>query len=193
MIQPGAALDVLNASPVKVGIKTNVDVDADADVDADVGADIDADTDADVNTDADAHLQKRRAGARLNGAAEGIGAGASIAGAMSGLLQKLFPINNWNSARETFTQSTVDAMWARNPDRNRWVAAVCYNMKWDVANRGGISDVASVKLSMGALNTDYDCFYIGRHNSLWTRGDGGYINVSSILILNFFFLLKDEL
>ncbi|XP_014562316.1 hypothetical protein COCVIDRAFT_84064, partial [Bipolaris victoriae FI3] len=105
---------------------------------------------------------------------------ASIAGAMSGLLDKLFPINNWNSARETFTQATVDAMWARNPDRNRWVAAACYNMKWDVANRGRISDVASVKLSMGALNTDYDCFYIGRQNSLWTRGDGGYINLAVV-------------
>ncbi|KAH7555688.1 hypothetical protein J3E72DRAFT_270955 [Bipolaris maydis] len=179
VIQPVTGLEVLHAAPVKVGLNRNVDVDTNA------KAGLDADTDADIDADADTHLEKRGAGARLNGAADGIGAGASIAEAMSGLLQKLFPINNWTSARETFTKATVDAMWARNPDRRRWVAAACYNMNWDVANRGGISDVASVKLSMGALNTDYDCFYIGRNNALWTRGDGGYINLAIVSDSNF--------
>jgi hypothetical protein len=142
-----------------------------------------AELETEAELDSEDHLEKRQTAAYVESADMGAQAGEQLAAVIGPIIEKLLPIGNWNSAREAFTKSTVTAMWASNPDRNRWVAVACYNKAWDVANPAGISDVASVKLTRGLLHTDYSCFYMGRNNALWTRGDGGFINVSSHLIL----------
>ncbi|KAL0065590.1 hypothetical protein AAF712_007368 [Marasmius tenuissimus] len=126
---------------------------------------------------ADVALVKRGATAsRTRGG--GADAGAAIGQALGEILAKLFPIGKWNEARETFTKATTAEMWARNPNRGKWVAAICYNKGWRVKNPAGISDVQSMELKLGALHTDYDCMYMGRGNQFYTDGDGGYINLS---------------
>ncbi|EKG12743.1 hypothetical protein MPH_10124 [Macrophomina phaseolina MS6] len=87
-------------------------------------------------------------------------------------------IANWNAARERFTRTTTAEMWKRNPDYNRWKAAVCYNMAYDVRDRNNVAGFKDANFKLGALSTDYDCMYLGRGNAFWTRGDGGYINLS---------------
>lgn len=106
-------------------------------------------------------------------------AGVAVGRVLNAILNKLFPLKDWNPARETFTKETTSLMYNNNPDRNRWVAAACYNKAWAVKDYGAISDVVSMKLKLGAFHTDYDCMYIGRHNQFWTESDNGYINVSS--------------
>lgn len=130
--------------------------------------------------DLSADLDKRQtpsANAQVIGDKSG-SAGQAVGRVLNAILNKLFPLKDWNPARETFTKETTALMYQNNPDRNRWVATVCYNKGWDVKDRGAISDVVSMKLSLGAFHTDYDCMYIGRHNQFYTQSDGGYINVS---------------
>ncbi|KAH7042790.1 hypothetical protein B0J12DRAFT_761370 [Macrophomina phaseolina] len=87
-------------------------------------------------------------------------------------------IGNWNAARERFTRTTTAEMWKRNPDFNRWKAAVCYNMAYEVRDRNNVAGFKDANFKLGALSTDYDCMYLGRGNAFWTRGDGGFINLS---------------
>ncbi|RMZ68823.1 hypothetical protein GMOD_00002686 [Pyrenophora seminiperda CCB06] len=120
-------------------------------------------------------LQPREPGASAQVILDHSGdAGLAVGRIINSLLNKLFPIKDWNPARETFTKETTALMWQNNPNRNRWVAVACYNKGWSVKDRGAISDVVSVELKLGALHTDYDCVYIGRGNQFYTEGDGGY-------------------
>ncbi|EUC38068.1 hypothetical protein COCCADRAFT_83817 [Bipolaris zeicola 26-R-13] len=110
------------------------------------------------------------------------GSVASVAGeqltlALAGIVKKMLPLTEWEPAREAFTQEATMSLWNNNPDPAKWVAAVCYNQAWDVSNKSGISDVVSMKFSLGALNTDYDCMYIGKGTQFYTQGDGGFINL----------------
>ncbi|TEY33281.1 hypothetical protein BOTCAL_0687g00040 [Botryotinia calthae] len=87
-------------------------------------------------------------------------------------------LGNWNSARETFTQTTTKEMWARNPNYNQYPAAICYNKAYSLKNAAGIAGKVSAKLSLGVLNTDYDCMYMSGNNQFYTQAEGGYINLS---------------
>ncbi|KAK1234367.1 hypothetical protein PQX77_002405 [Marasmius sp. AFHP31] len=130
--------------------------------------------------------ERRGAGASLSRLNRANGdAGVAIGQALGELLAKLVPIGKWDDAREAFTKSTTAAMWARNPDRSKWVAAICYNKGWRTQNPGGISDVQSMELKLGALHTDYDCMYMGRNNQFYTDSDGGYINVDIFIRVGF--------
>lgn len=118
------------------------------------------------------------------------GSVASVAGeqltlALAGIVKKMLPLTEWEPAREAFTQEATMSLWNNNPDPAKWVAAVCYNQAWDVSNKSGISDIVSMKFSLGALNTDYDCMYIGKGTQFYTQGDGGFINVSVSLKTTF--------
>jgi hypothetical protein len=107
-------------------------------------------------------------------------AGLALGRILNQLLTKLFPLVDWNPARETFTKQTTSLMWQNNPDPARWVGVACYNKGWDVDDRSAISDVVNVNLKLGALHTNYDCMYIGHNNAFHTQSDGGYQNVSML-------------
>ncbi|TGO59606.1 hypothetical protein BOTNAR_0159g00050 [Botryotinia narcissicola] len=92
--------------------------------------------------------------------------------------QTISDLGKWNDAREKFTQATTANMWARNPDYNRYPAVMCYNKGYSVKNPAGIAGKVSAKLSLGLLNTDYDCMYMTGNNQFYTHSEGGYINLS---------------
>ncbi|KAI9155079.1 hypothetical protein HJFPF1_07646 [Paramyrothecium foliicola] len=102
-------------------------------------------------------------------------------------------LGKWNEAREAFTKKTTAEMWARNPNRARFPAVVCYNQGYSLQNPSNIDGKADVDFKLGALNTEYvpllklrdnadidsyDCMYIGAPNQFYTQGHGGYINLS---------------
>ncbi|PVI01008.1 hypothetical protein DM02DRAFT_671581 [Periconia macrospinosa] len=87
-------------------------------------------------------------------------------------------LGDWNEARETFSQTTTLEMWNRNPDYTKYAAAICYNKGYRLANTAGIAELASAKLELGVLNTDYDCMYMEAPNQFFTDSDGGFINLS---------------
>ncbi|KKY30856.1 hypothetical protein UCDDA912_g09202 [Diaporthe ampelina] len=70
-------------------------------------------------------------------------------------------LGEWNEMREAFTKKTTSEMWARNPDLQY-----------------GMSGLASAKLELGMLKTDYDCMYMTGNNKFSTKNEGGYINLS---------------
>jgi hypothetical protein len=45
-------------------------------------------------------------------------------------------------------------MWARNPDRNKYPAAICYNKGYSVKDNSGITGKVSAKLELGLLSTE---------------------------------------
>ncbi|KAF7939706.1 hypothetical protein BELL_1014g00060 [Botrytis elliptica] len=92
--------------------------------------------------------------------------------------QTLGNLGQWNAVREKFTQATTANMWSRNPDYNKYPGVVCYNKGYSVRDPAGIAGKVSAKLSLGLLNTDYDCMYISGNNAFYTRSEGGYINLS---------------
>lgn len=130
------------------------------------------------------HLEKRV----LDPVSAGIISGAIVtavvgtaSGVAAGSINNILPnLNTWEQVREEFTKKTVEEMWARRPDDN--VAAICYvsdrltlqlckvankltfsveqNMDYTVSKPDQVSELASVKLSSGLLNTDYDCFFL---------------------------------
>jgi hypothetical protein len=57
-------------------------------------------------------------------------------------------------AREEFTKKTTAEMWARNPDRNKYPAAICYNKGYSVKNNSGVTGKVSAKLELGMLSTE---------------------------------------
>ncbi|KAK8042843.1 hypothetical protein PG994_013326 [Apiospora phragmitis] len=87
---------------------------------------------------------------------------------------------NFDNAREAFTKKTAEAMWAKNPDPAKFAAAICYNEAYDLEDPKGMDGLTSVKMTLGPLNTDYDCFYMTANNALYTRGDGGFINLAFV-------------
>ncbi|KAF7905244.1 uncharacterized protein EAF01_005765 [Botrytis porri] len=87
-------------------------------------------------------------------------------------------LGEWNQAREEFSKATTADMWARNPDYRRYPAVICYNKGYSVKNPAGIVGKVSAKLSLGFLNTDYDCMYMTGNNQFYTHAEGGYINLS---------------
>lgn len=87
-------------------------------------------------------------------------------------------IANFDNAREEFTKATVQAMSDANPDPEKFVATICYNMDWDLENPAGMDGLTSAKITSGPLNTDYDCFYMTAPNAFFSRGDGGFINLA---------------
>ncbi|KAK8105327.1 uncharacterized protein PG998_004203 [Apiospora kogelbergensis] len=97
--------------------------------------------------------------------------------AAAGLIKNLA---NFDNAREAFTKKTADAMWAANPDPKKYAAAVCYNMSYDLQDPKGMDGLISAKMTLGPLHTDYDCFYMTANNALYTRGDGGFINLAFV-------------
>ncbi|KAL1870235.1 hypothetical protein Daus18300_005300 [Diaporthe australafricana] len=87
-------------------------------------------------------------------------------------------LGKWNEAREEFSKKTTAEMWARNPDYQKFPAAICYNKGYKLQNAASIDGLLSAKLSLGQLNTDYDCMYMTANNQFYTQGDGGFINQS---------------
>ncbi|RAR02752.1 hypothetical protein DDE82_005656 [Stemphylium lycopersici] len=169
-----AVAAVANAAAVPGS--NNIGGDINAAVNGEQGADV-------LEASADLSVDKRQtpsANAQVIGDHSGA-AGQAIGRILNQLLNQLFPLKDWNPARETFTKQTTALMYQNNPDPARWPAVVCYNKGWSVKDRGAISDVVSMKLSLGAFHTDYDCMYIGRHNQFYTESDGGYINYSPLL------------
>ncbi|KAH7553217.1 hypothetical protein J3E72DRAFT_374460 [Bipolaris maydis] len=124
----------------------------------------------------DSHVSKRAIAEILAGSVASA-AGEQLTLALAGIVKKMLPLTEWDPAREAFTQEATMSLWNNNPDPAKWAAAVCYNQAWDVSNKAGISDVVSLKFSLGALNTDYDCMYIGKGTQFYTQGDGGFINL----------------
>lgn len=63
-------------------------------------------------------------------------------------------LGKWNQAREAFSKKTTAEMWARNPDYQKFPAAVCYNKGYKLQNAAGIDGLVSAKLELGQLNTE---------------------------------------
>ncbi|KAK8127373.1 hypothetical protein PG984_008481 [Apiospora sp. TS-2023a] len=89
-------------------------------------------------------------------------------------------VANFNNAREEFTKKTAAEMWAKNPDPKKFAAAICYNESYDLRDPKGMDGLNSAKMSLGPLHTNYDCFYMTANNALFTRGDGGFINLAFV-------------
>jgi hypothetical protein len=104
---------------------------------------------------------------------------AVVSEAVSATAKFIGDVQNFDSAREAFTQQTTKEMMARNPDPTRFQAAACYNQGFSVADPANIDGQNSVEFKLGLLNTDYECMYIAAPNQFFTEGDGGFINVSS--------------
>ena len=86
-------------------------------------------------------------------------------------------LGGWNEGREAFTKKTVEEMWNRNPDYEKFPATVCYNKGYRTKNNN-IDGLVSMKYELGLLNTDYDCMFIGGDNQFFTDSDGGFINLA---------------
>ncbi|GKT66032.1 hypothetical protein ColTof4_03215 [Colletotrichum tofieldiae] len=99
---------------------------------------------------------------------------AAIHAAIGGLASMAF----WNPVRENFTKNTVKRMWDNNPDHAKYPAAICYNKGYGLQRPQGIIGLTSAKLTLGALNTDYDCMYMEGNNQFYTHSEGGYINLA---------------
>ena len=104
---------------------------------------------------------------------------AIVSEAVSATADFIGDVQNFDAAREAFTQQTTKEMMARNPDPARFQAAACYNQGFSVADPANIDGQNSVEFALGLLNTDYECMYIAAPNQFFTEGDGGFINVSS--------------
>lgn len=63
-------------------------------------------------------------------------------------------LGKWNEAREEFSKKTTAEMWARNPDYQKFPAAICYNKGYKLQNPAGIDGLVSAKLELGQLNTE---------------------------------------
>lgn len=63
-------------------------------------------------------------------------------------------LGKWNQAREQFSKKTTAEMWARNPDYQKFPAAICYNKGYKLQNATGIDGLVSAKLELGQLNTE---------------------------------------
>ncbi|WYZ39334.1 hypothetical protein EsH8_III_001248 [Colletotrichum jinshuiense] len=98
---------------------------------------------------------------------------AAVHAAIGGLASMAF----WNPVRENFVKNTVNRMYDNNPDIRRYPAAICYNKGYDVQRPAGVIGKVSAKLTLGALNTDYDCMYMEGNNQFYTRAEGGWINL----------------
>lgn len=92
-------------------------------------------------------------------------------------------------------------MWGNRT--HNYDAAICYNLDYNIADWDRIYEKTAVKLELGLLHTDYDCFFIngGEHllfhfspvpsgkrltvivpcveNDFWALDDGGGINLAS--------------
>ncbi|RAL61617.1 hypothetical protein DID88_009654 [Monilinia fructigena] len=123
--------------------------------------------------------QKRAAIAIMVGAVALKGAGLLTKFAIEIGADFIKDLGQWNKAREVFTQTTTDQMWKRNPDYNRYPAAVCYNKGYHLRDPNGHTGRVKAKLSIGNfLKTDYDCMYMTGNNAFYTWAEGGYINLS---------------
>ncbi|PVH96451.1 hypothetical protein DM02DRAFT_535258 [Periconia macrospinosa] len=131
------------------------------------------------NQQTDQALQRRQS---ATGASVSITSGNAIAKiakiAIEIATDTLKNLGEWNETREKFTKETVAALWDRNPDYTKYAAAVCYNKGYRLANPAGITELASAKLELGLLNTDYDCMLIETPNQFFTDSAGGYINLA---------------
>ncbi|KZL64627.1 hypothetical protein CT0861_07509 [Colletotrichum tofieldiae] len=114
---------------------------------------------------------------RLNtDSANNVAYGKAIYAAGAAAVSQVSGISNWNKAREQFTQLITQIMIDHNPNPKEAVAAICYNKGYDVKDPKGIYGLRSEELSVWPAKTDYDCFYMGKNNAFWSRGDGGTIN-----------------
>ncbi|KAM0326245.1 hypothetical protein ACHAQA_006842 [Verticillium albo-atrum] len=107
---------------------------------------------------------------------------AVVTEAVGAVVSFIGDISNFDSGREAFTQQTTEAMMANNPDPARFVAAACYNQAFEIADPANSDGQTSVEFSLGILNTDYECMYLAAPNQFFTQGDGGFINVSEIVL-----------
>ncbi|CAI7612917.1 unnamed protein product [Penicillium glandicola] len=115
---------------------------------------------------------------RLNTeSANNVAWGQAVYAAGEAAVKQVNQLKDWNKAREQFTQLTTQIMIDRNPDPNTAVAAICYNMGYNVQNSDGIYGLRSQEISIWPASTDYDCFYMGKNNAFWSEGDGGSINL----------------
>lgn len=89
---------------------------------------------------------------------------------------------NWTETREKFTRATTTAMMEKIAENATMAAlapgAFCYNKAWDSLNPAHIGAKQSKDLTSFPLSTTYDCAFIIAPNTVYTRGDGGFINVS---------------
>ncbi|APA16003.1 hypothetical protein SS1G_10104 [Sclerotinia sclerotiorum 1980 UF-70] len=131
------------------------------------------------DNETDQALQKRIAPLVIMGTAlaiKGVGILTKIAVEVAG--DTLKNLKKWNETREAFTQKTTLEMWKRNPDYNKFPAVACYNKGYHLQNPSGQDGRVSAKLSLGLLNTDYDCLFMTGNNAFYTHKEGGYINLS---------------
>lgn len=66
---------------------------------------------------------------------------------------KLTAPSPWQ-AREAFTKKTTEEMWARNPDYDKFPAAICYNKGYDLEDPKGMDGLLNAKMDLGVLNTE---------------------------------------
>ncbi|OLN97844.1 hypothetical protein CCHL11_02573 [Colletotrichum chlorophyti] len=109
--------------------------------------------------------------------ASNVSYGQAIYAAGAAAVNQIKGLKNWNKAREQFTQLMTQIMMDHNPNPGVAVAAICYNKDYDVKDPRGIYGLQSESISVWPAHTNYDCFYMGRNNAFWSRGDGGTINL----------------
>ncbi|KAF6810545.1 hypothetical protein CMUS01_13445 [Colletotrichum musicola] len=83
-------------------------------------------------------------------------------------------------------------MWDNNPNPSLYAAAVCYNKGYGLQRPDGVAGKVSAKLTLGALNTDYDCMYMEGNNQFYTHSEGGYINLAYHYDANRCTFIKDN-
>ncbi|KAK0645195.1 hypothetical protein DIS24_g8131 [Lasiodiplodia hormozganensis] len=108
----------------------------------------------------------------LSGAASGI-----IASAVESVIDLIVDLTEWDDVRKEFTRDTVDAMWGNRT--HNYDAAICYNLDYNIADWDRIYEKTAVKLELGLLHTDYDCFFMNGENDFWALDDGGGINLAA--------------
>ncbi|KAF2853267.1 hypothetical protein T440DRAFT_466247 [Plenodomus tracheiphilus IPT5] len=70
-------------------------------------------------------------------------------------------------------------MWNRNPDYEKYPAAICYNKGYNFQHENKWSGRVRAELKLGEfLHTDYDCMYMEGGNQFYTHHEGGYINLA---------------
>ncbi|KAK1570035.1 uncharacterized protein LY79DRAFT_570651 [Colletotrichum navitas] len=109
--------------------------------------------------------------------------GLVISAAAQAAYGQIKSLVKWNKARRDFTQLTTQIMLDHNPNSTQAIAAICYNMEYDIKDPDMMYGLTSQKISIWPASTDYDCFYIGKGNTFWSWGDGGTINVSKANII----------
>ncbi|KZL65706.1 hypothetical protein CT0861_02672, partial [Colletotrichum tofieldiae] len=107
--------------------------------------------------------------------ASNVAFGQAVYAAGNAAVNQITVVADWNQAREQFNTITTQIMMDHNPDKNKAVAAVCYNMNYDIKDSNLINGLSSEELSIWPAHT--------KGNVFWPHGDGGTMN---LMILKFY-------